>query len=351
MPAGPGRGPARPASPSPGTKLATTPRAPLVLVRRLTALFLALSGVLTVGYAGIAIYAASRLVYEAPKPIGRTPAALGLAFSPVTFESRGDHVRLQGWFIPGVLPHRRLTAERVIIAVHGLRANREDRDAGMLDLCGQLARHGFAVLAFDMRGMGRSAAAPLSMGINEQRDVLGAVDSLRAGPPPYRALGRPRVVGGWGVSMGASTLLLAASQEPAIRVVAADSAYAAAAPLLEREVPRKGGLPAAFSPGILLAARVLFGVDFYRARPVDVVSRLAPRPVLFIHGLRDDYVPVVNVLYLAAAARVPGSHVQVWLVPEARHAQAFRTMGQVYVRRIVSFFDRALGPATGGVQQ
>jgi fermentation-respiration switch protein FrsA (DUF1100 family) len=308
---------------------------------------LALSGVLTTGYAGISTYAASKLIYEAPKPIMRTPAALGLDFSPVTFESRGDHVRLQGWFIPGVLPDTAMTAERAIIVVHGTRTNREDAGAGVLDLSEQLARHGFAVLAFDMRGMGQSPAAPLSMGIYEQRDVLGAVDFLRSGPLPYPALGRPKVIGGWGVSMGASTLILAASQEPAIRAVVADCPYADAAPPLEREVPKKGGLPSAFTPGIFFAARILFGVDFYHARPIDVVSRLAPRPVFFIHGLKDTYVPTVNAPELAAAARVPGSRVQVWLVPKATHAQSFHVAGQEYVRRVVGFFDGALGPDSG----
>ncbi len=319
----------------------------LYLVRRLVALLLVLSGVLTTAYAGISVYAAGRLVYETPKPITRTPATLGLDYHPVTFESRGDHVRLQGWFIPAVLPGKTLTAERAIIVVHGLRTNREDRDAGVLDVSAQLARHGFAVLAFDMQGMGQSAATPISMGIYEQRDVLGAVDFLRTGPLPYPALGRPRIIGGWGVSMGASTLIMAASQEPAIRAVVADCPYADAAPLLEREVPKKGGLPAAFTPGILVAARVLFGVDFYSARPIDVIARLAPRPVLFIHGLKDDYVPTANTLRLAAAARAAGSPVQVWLVPEATHAQSFHVAGQEYVRRVIGFFDGALGPDTG----
>ena len=339
----------------PGTAVTASPRANegapsrhrLYLVRRLVALMLVLSGALTVCYSGISVYAAAKLVNTEPKPITRTPTVLGLDFRPVSFESRGDHVRLQGWFIPGILPGNTKTAERVIIVVHGVRTNREDPDAGVLDLSGQLARHGFAVLAFDMRGMGQSAAAPLSMGIFEQRDVLGAVDFLRTGPLPYPTLGRPHIIGGWGVSMGAATLLLAASQEPAIRAVVADCAYADAAPLLEREVPKKGGLPSGFTPGILLAARVMFGVDFYNARPVDVVSRLAPRPVFFIHGLKDDYVSPVNTQQLVAAARVPGSRVQVWFVAKATHAQSFHVEGQEYVRRVVNFLDDSLGPDIG----
>ena len=52
-------------------------------------------------------------------------------------------------------------------------------------------------------------------------------------------------------------------QEQAIRAVVSDCAYADIVPILEREVPKGGHLPALFTPGTLFAARVLYGVDFY----------------------------------------------------------------------------------------
>ena len=39
--------------------------------------------------------------------------------------------------------------QRTIIVVHGSRTNRADKDAGLLNFSVGLARHGFAVLAFD----------------------------------------------------------------------------------------------------------------------------------------------------------------------------------------------------------
>jgi fermentation-respiration switch protein FrsA (DUF1100 family) len=295
------------------------------------------------GYAGVCVYVATRLVYAPREPITQTPAAFGLDYRPVTFRSRGDGVPLRGWFIPGVLPGGRLTARRAIIVVHSARENRVDPAAGVLDVSAALARHGFAVLAFDMRGMGESPPAPLSMGFFEQRDVLGAVDFLRRGPLPYPALGRPRRIGGWGVSMGASTLLMAAGQEPAITAIVADSAYADIAPIMERELPARSGLPRAFTPGILLAVRILFGIDFHAIRPVASVRRLAPRPTLFIHGRDDTFIPASNALELVAAARAAGDRATLWLVPGATHAQGFHVEGQEYVRRVTDFFQAALG--------
>jgi fermentation-respiration switch protein FrsA (DUF1100 family) len=316
--------------------------------RRVVAGLLVLSGLLTLAYLGISSYIAEQLVYEAPKPIVSTPANLGLQFASVTVPSRDDHISLKGWFIPGILPDGRLTTDRMIIAVHGTRTNRESPGDHLLQLTGALAHNGLGVLSFDMRGMGESPPAPLSMGNLEQRDVLGAVDFLRRGTLPFPELGRPRLIGGLGISMGAATLLLAAAREPAIQAVVSDSAYADAAPLLEREIPKRsvavvGRIPGAFAPSALSMARILYGVDLFDARPIGSIGRIAPRPLLLIHGAADDYVPVSNFQQLAAAAASPaGARVTTWLVPKTSHAQAFKNTGPVYVTRVLAFFDAAL---------
>lgn len=314
---------------------------------RLVAVLLIVSGALTLGYASVSIYMATQLVYTPPIPIATTPANLGLEYRDVSFPAHDDHVLLRGWFIPGVLHDGRLTSQRTIIVVHGTRQNRTDPAAGLLDLSGALARNGFAVLAFDMRGMGESAPAPISFGYFEQRDVLGAVDFLRTGSLPYPELGRPRAIAAYGVSMGGATVILAAARESAIQAVVADSTYTDFAPILEREVPKLSGLPRFFTPGALIAGRILYGIDFYAARPIDVVARLAPRPVLLIHGSSDDIIPPVNLQVLVDAASAPAdANVTSWLVPGARHAQAFHTAGAAYVTRLVTFYTDALGPDT-----
>ena len=314
--------------------------------RRLVAGLLIVTGLATLLYTTICLYGATQLVYAPQLPITKTPAAYGLSFQDVSFPSRSDHVQLQGWYIPGVLPDGQLTTARTIIMVHGTRRNRADAAAGLLDLSVALAKHGFAILAFDMRGMGESPPAPISFGYFEQRDVLGAVDFLRGGRLPYPLLGRTRAIGGWGVSMGASTLLLAAAEEPAIQAVVSDCAYADILPELQKLIPTQGGIPGMFTPGILAMANVLYGINFYDVRPVDVVARLAPRPLLLIHGSADTYVPPINQDELfAAASAPPNAHVEYWRVPGAAHAQSFHKEGAVYVNEVVAFFDRALGPA------
>jgi dipeptidyl aminopeptidase/acylaminoacyl peptidase len=299
---------------------------------------------LSAAYSGFSVYIASQLVYVAPLAIKQTPASLGLAYREISFPAREDGLTIRGWLIPGLRPDGSLTLTRALILVHGTRQNRTDPAMGLLDLSGEFVRHGFAVLAFDMRGMGASDPAPISFGEYEQRDVLGAVDFLEQGMLPYPELDRPRVIGGWGVSMGGATLLLAAAREPRIAAVVSDSAYADILPILQREVPKQGHVPSLFLPGAFVASGALYGINYYDVRPVDVIAQIAPRPLLLIHGDADHYVPPENLPQLTAAALSgPGAIVQTWLVPGADHAQAFHKAGQEYVDRVMGFFTDHLG--------
>lgn len=311
-----------------------------LLDHRFLATLLVAPGVLSLGYAGISFFVARKVAYAPSKAITRTPADVGLSYRDVIFPSRENHLLLRGWFIPGILPDGQLTTERTIIMLHGVHSNRAALEAGLLDLSGALARHGFAVLAFDMRGHGQSAPAPLSMGYFEQRDVLGAVDFLRSGPLTYPELGRPRAIGGWGISMGGATMLMAAAHEPAIRGVVADSAFAAFVPLIEKDPV----IPNMFIPGVADAMSLLYGINYYAVRPVDVVASIAPRPLFFIQSSVDTLVPPWNMKLLAdAASTATDAHVQTWLVHGADHIQSYHVMGAAYVNRVVAFFIAALG--------
>jgi len=333
--------------PAPTKATSRTPRtstlSPRQRLRRrvLLGAILALEVVL-LGYAGASVMAAMALMApnSSPRPMTQTPAAWGLLYQTVSFPSRSDHLLIRGWLMPGLLPEGKQTVQRTIIVVHGFPGNR----SSVLRVSAALVQQGFAVLALDLRGNGESAPAPRSLGEFEQRDILGAVDFLQTGALPFPLLGRPRVIGGWGTSLGASTLLLAAAAEPAMRAIVSDSAFADAAALVRSRWEQQG-LPSWLLPGAVPAGQLLYGVNYDQARPVAVVAQIAPRPILFIHGTADRSVPIVNMDQLvAAASQPPNAHVQTWKVPGAQHVQAFSLMPEAYVQRMVAFYQSALGP-------
>lgn len=299
--------------------------------QRIIKVFLVISGVLAFLYATGSIYLTLILAYRAPLPITRTPAILDLSYRSITFPSRDDHLLLHAWFIPGILPNGHLTVERTVIQVHGKYNNRSTA----LGLSEALVRNGIAVFTFDMRGNGESTPAPFGGGYFEQRDVLGAVDFLRSGPLPYPELGRPSSIGAWGVSLGGDAVLLAAAQEPAIKALVIDSAYATMQTYSENAF----GPAFMFIPGTRVIGQMLYGLDYFTVRPVDEVAKIAPRAILFIQGAEDVDILPSNMFELASAASAaPGADVQTWLVPNSHHIQAYNSMRNAYVTRMVTFF-------------
>jgi uncharacterized protein len=297
--------------------------------------FLIISGILAFLYVSVSISVVIIISNRPLKPITRTPSSLGLNYRDVTFLSHEDHLLLRGWLIPGILPDGRLTVERTVIQVHGAENNR----ALVLDIDASLARQGIAILAFDLRGNGESAKAPGGGGYFEQKDVLGAVDFLRSGPLPYPDLGRPRAIGGWGISIGGDALIYAAAQETAIQAIVVDSAYATMTEYME---PAFGKF-SVFIPGARYSEMMLYGLDYTSVRPVDVIATIAPRPIFLIQGAADIVILPSNMTELAAAASAaPDARVQTWLVPKAHHIQAYNLERNTYVDRMVTFFDTEL---------
>jgi fermentation-respiration switch protein FrsA (DUF1100 family) len=88
---------------------------------------------------------------------------------------------------------------------------------------------------------------------------------------------------------------------------------------------------------------MLYGIDYYAVRPVDVVAKIAPRPILFINGANDNIVLPSNMTELAtAASAASNAHVQAWLVPNTGHIEAYPKMRNTYVNRLTAFFTAAL---------
>ncbi len=297
--------------------------------------FLIFSGIWAFLYI-IASFAVAIIITNRPaKPATTTPASLGLNYRDVSFLSREDHLLLRGWLIPGIMPDGHLTVERTIIQIHGAQGNR----AQVLDVDAAIVRRGIAILTFDTRGSGESAPAPKGGGYFEQWDVLGAVDFLLSGPIPYPDLGRPKAIGGWGISVGGDALIYAAAQEPAIQAIVADSAYATMAEYMEPAF----GIYALIIPGTRYSEMMLYGLDYTRVRPVDVIARIAPRPIFLIQGAADIYIKPSNMEELAEAAKsVPNARVQTWLVPNMNHIQAYNHLRNTYVDRFVTFFNTEL---------
>lgn len=252
-----------------------------------------------------------------------TPADLHLSYDPLTLRA-ADGVRLAGWRLVPPSP------KGLILVQHGYGTCRGDP----LALTALLYHGGYAVLSVDFRGHGESGGV-CTFGHRERQDVRAMLDAA-ARDPALAAL----PVGYLGISMGAAVGLLTAAEDPRIRAVVSDSSYARFGPMVARYQRMMYHLPEApfgWISAWCLAGRL--GTWPGRLDPVRAVGRLAPRPLLVIHGAQDISIPAENARALDAAAGEPK---QLWVVPGAGHVAGVYQDEPAYRQRVLGFFERGL---------
>ena len=302
--------------------------------RRVAAVLLSLVLVVLVAYAVASVYLTG-LATTAERHLAEgTPADLGLAYQPVTFASPLDGIELRGWYLPA-------GGQRAIVFVHGIHGNRWDTFHHIDDLIARHVRAGFDVLTFDMRAHGESGGDRFTLGSKERLDLRSAVDLVvQRGIPPGR-------IGVWAQSLGTAAALLATPDLPEVAAAVTDSALADARLLIDSELHLRTGLPPVFAPGMTLVGGRVYGIDLDAIPPEKAIPRIAPRPILLIHGDADTRIPVEHSRRLFAAAHNPAA--ELWIVPGAGHVLAFTLAPETYAARVLEFFNRSLASTPAGL--
>ncbi|MCI0569292.1 MAG: alpha/beta hydrolase [Myxococcaceae bacterium] len=215
------------------------------------------------------------------------PAAVGgriilsphraLAAAPLrphhALQLRRGNIDLDAWLFRPQGPPRGL-----VVYLHGRNGNRE-LGARVAD---RLLPAGFAVLAYDQRGHGRSGGRHCTYGYYEKHDLIAWVDAL--GIEPVYVVGH---------STGAAVALQAAAIEPRIRGVVSLASFARLDDVIREQLPpfARGD---ALRDALASAEREAhFDVD---AVAPELAARSIHAPVLLIHGTRDDVVPSSHAL-------------------------------------------------------
>ena len=264
------------------------------------------------------------------RPITTNPGHYGLKYENVSFLSRIDHIRLNGWFIPALSP-----SNRTIIFAHGIGANRVQADANAMSIFLTLVKHKYNILTFDFRDSGESGGTISTVGYLEQRDLEGALDYMKSRPQGQH-------IGFLGFSMGAAVSILVAANEPSVEAVVADSSFADLQQYLEANLSKYTHLPYfPFTPVMEWLCEPLTGFNPSMVQPIKSIARIAPRPILLIHGEADRQISVDNSRQLFAATHNPNA--QLWTVPKANHTQSYNTEPVAYLDHVLTFFGKSLG--------
>ena len=143
-----------------------------------------------------------------------------------------------------------------------------------------------------------------------------------------------------GVSMGAATVMMT-SGDPLpeyVRCFVEDCGYASV--IRQFNSNRKQSfwfIPPDVLQSASLVTKKKYGWGFWEASCLDQLAK-CDRPMLFIHGDADDFVPFKH-LQMNYDAKVNG-YKEMWVAPGAVHANAYAKYPEEYTRRVREFLAK-----------
>jgi fermentation-respiration switch protein FrsA (DUF1100 family) len=258
-----------------------------------------------------------------------------------------DGLTLRGWYVPTKAAKRR----GVILFGLEFGSTCEASQA----YCDDLVERGFDVFTFEPRNRGESDKMPGYEPLQwvtdyEVADTKAAIAYLKSRPDAD-----PIGIGFFGISKGAGAGILAAATNSSVRCCVTDGVFAThttMVPYMRKWVSIysdlrwiQESLPewvyAWFASRALRRIEKLRNCRFSHLE--RAVGKLAPRPLLMIHGGDDTYIKTDMAQSLFEQAGEPK---EFWLVEGAKHNQALHVAGDEYRRRVQEFFQKYLTPAT-----
>jgi predicted alpha/beta hydrolase len=222
--------------------------------------------------------------------------------------------------------------------------------------CELLIAAGYDIFSFEFRGQGESEPQPGYKPLqwvteHEVCDMKAALAYLKQRPDAD-----PRGLGFFGISKGGGAGLLAAADDPSVRCFVTDGIFATWTTMLpymrkwvaiyNKNYFVQEVLPDWFYGLFIRAAlRQVRKANSCRFPSLErTLPRLAPRPLLMIHGGADTYIKPNMAQQLFGLAREPK---ELWLVEGAKHNQALQVAGDAYRKRVLDFFETHLANGHG----
>ena len=210
---------------------------------------------------------------------------------------------------------------------HGYRGNAERDLSGGVARCFALGR---SVLMVDQRSCGESDGKTITFGIYEHLDCLRWVDFA------VRHFGDDCKIILTGISMGASTVLMAAGKPLPKNVIGvlADCGFTSAREIMTQVIRQMCLPPKLAYPFVKLGARLYGGFDLDQFSALEAARNIQV-PVILFHGEADDFVPcrLSQALYDACTSRK-----KLVTVPGAGHGLAFPVDEKAYLDALGEFF-------------
>lgn len=236
-----------------------------------------------------------------------------------------------GYNLDGVLIKNSNETQNTVILVHGLAGDKWS----MLEQGDIYLDKGFNIFLYDQRHHGMSGGKNISYGFYEKYDLNNVIKFIHKKFPNG-------IVGVHGESLGASTALLQAGlnqKNNTIKFYVVDCPYSDLYDLLSYRLNKDYNLPNILLVDIASFVTYLrLGFFFHSVSPKKIIKDIE-KPVLFIHGEEDDYVPT----YMSEEMyKIKPGNKQLYISPGAQHANSFSTNKEEYSKIVNNFIDEVI---------
>ncbi len=214
------------------------------------------------------------------------------------------------------------------IVIHGYRCDH----TGMIEFSERYYENGYQVIAPDLRACGKSEGNYVGMGWLDRLDIVSWINWIVGQDPNAKIVLH-------GVSMGAATVMMTSGEKlpENVKIFIEDCGYTSVRKIFANELKLRFHLPEfpLMQTANLIASNKA-GYDFKEANSLNAVAS-CKKPMLFIHGTSDDFIPysMMNELYEAK----PGTNKATLTAEGAGHADSLYLLKDKYWNTVFDFID------------
>lgn len=233
-------------------------------------------------------------------------------------------LKQDAWYVPA-----ETATNKTVIVVHGFTNDKED----MKPYAWMFHELGYNVLMPDNMSHGDSEGQIIGYGWNDRLNVIKWAELLVEQNSDSE-------ITLFGVSMGAATVMMASGEESLpdqVVNIIEDCGYSSVWDELKYQAKEMYNLPAfPILYEVSAISKIRAGFSYGQASSVNQLKNNT-RPVLFIHGSDDTFVPTSMVYKNYQATQ---GEKELYIVKGVGHAKSFETDPQAYIEKISTFLKK-----------
>lgn len=242
------------------------------------------------------------------------------------YETSFDGLKLHAAYFPPIKEVKGV--KRVVICFHGYTSRSL---ADFTGLTGYYFRQGFAMLHPDARAHGDSEGRYIGFGCLDRKDALKWIEWV------IKNCGEDVEIYLHGISMGASTVLMASGMElpPQVKGIISDCGFTSPKEVFTHVLKTMYHLPSfPIMQGAEIVNKKLAGYGMDECNAKREVAK-ATIPILFIHGSKDTFVPtrMCREIYDCCA-----SPKKILIVEDAAHGESYFKNMKAYENALDEFY-------------